>query len=436
MDILLSIVYIIALLFIIKKWSFFQNSGIRFQSISAIFLIKILFSFLLYFIYDQFYGYQSDSYYFFNDAQIIYKELKNNTADLFSIITSIGYSDFEHESILRETSFWYKKYDYGLYNDNRTLIRLNLIFSIISHGSYHIHSIFMCFITLIGFVGIYRAFCSYLQQIKNLLFFAVFLAPSVLFWGSGIFKEGILIFALGLLFFSLQKIYSNNYSLKSIIILFFTIGILLVTKIYFLLGLIPFLILFFLFRNSNKHLIIKILGIHIVCVSIAFGLKYIDNSLDIPQYFVMKQGDFINVANEQTSKNFIDFQKLENNLGAFILASPKAILNTTFKPFLWESKNSLAILSSIENVLLLLIPLALIFYTRKINSTQKFWIYGLLSFVMLLFIIIGLTVPISGAIVRYKMPLIPFILVLFLLLMDQNKIRELNWVNKIINLKI
>jgi hypothetical protein len=150
----------------------------------------------------------------------------------------------------------------------------------------------------------------------------------------------------------------------------------------------------------------------------------------------MKQGDFINVANEQTSKNFIDFQKLENNLGAFILASPKAILNTTFKPFLWESNNSLAILSSIENVLLLLIPLALIFYTRKINSTQKFWIYGLLSFVMLLFIIIGLTVPISGAIVRYKMPLIPFILVLFLLLMDQNKIRELNWVNKIINLKI
>ena len=187
MDILLSIVYIIALLFIIKKWSFFQNSGIRFQSISAIFLLKIAFSFLLYIIYDQFYGYQSDSYYFFNDAQIIYKELKNNTADLFSVITSIGYSDFEHESILRETSFWYKKYDYGLYNDNRTLIRLNLIFSIISHGSYHIHSIFMCFITLIGFVGIYRAFCSYLQQIKNLLFIAVFLAPSVLFWGSGIF---------------------------------------------------------------------------------------------------------------------------------------------------------------------------------------------------------------------------------------------------------
>ena len=178
------------------------------------------------------------------------------------------------------------------------------------------------------------------------------------------------------------------------------------------------------------------MGIHIVCVSIAFGLKYIDNSLDIPQYFVMKQGDFINVTNKQPPQSFFDFEKLENNLGAFILASPKAILNTAFKPFLWESKNSLAILCSIENILLLIIPLSLIFYTRKINATQKFWIYGLLSFVLLLFIIIGLTVPISGAIVRYKMPFIPFVLVLFLLLMDQNKIRELNWVNKIINLKI
>ena len=150
----------------------------------------------------------------------------------------------------------------------------------------------------------------------------------------------------------------------------------------------------------------------------------------------MKQGDFLNQTNEENLQSFLDFGKVENNLGSFILASPKAIIATIFKPFIWETNTFLAIICSIENLILFLLPITLIFSCRNKNITDKLWVYGLTSFIVLLFIIIGITVPVAGAMVRYKMPAIPFMLVLFLLLMDQYKVREIKWINKINSLVI
>ena len=76
----------------------------------------------------------------------------------------------------------------------------------------------------------------------------------------------------------------------------------------------------------------------------------------------------------------------------------------------------------------------LLFRRKKIDG--KIWVYGLFSFVVLLFVIIGLTVPVSGAMVRYKTPAIPFMLVLFLLLIDQQKISKTKWGDKINSLLI
>ena len=150
----------------------------------------------------------------------------------------------------------------------------------------------MCFITFLGLTAIYKTFYSYLKEAKNFLFVAVFLVPSVLFWGSGIFKEGVVIMALGILFYALQKHLSYKRTLKNSLLLIAAILILLSIKIYVFLCLIPFIVFFLFFKNSNQHLLIKFAVIHIVCITIAFNLKHIDNGLDIPQYFVMKQGFF------------------------------------------------------------------------------------------------------------------------------------------------
>ena len=436
MEIVCSLVYILVFLFVIKKWSFFRCAGIRFQSLSFVFLLKIAFSYLLYFIYENYYGYQGDSYQYFKDAQFIFHEFNQSPKALLSIISSIGYSDIEYEQVLRKTAFWFKEFDHGLYNDNRTLIRLNVIFSLFSFGYYKVHLIFMCFITFLGLTAIYKTFYFYLKEAKNFLFVAVFLVPSVLFWGSGIFKEGVVIMALGILFYALQKHLSYKRTLKNNLLLIAAILILLSIKIYVFLCLIPFIVFFLFFKNSNQHLLIKFAVIHIVCITIAFNLKHIDNGLDIPQYFVMKQGDFLNQSSVENFQHFYNVSKIENNLGSFIMASPKAILATIFKPFIWEANTVFKIMCSIENLIVFILPVLLVFLFRRKKIDGKIWVYGLFSFVVLLFVIIGLTVPVSGAMVRYKTPAIPFMLVLFLLLIDQQKISKTKWGDKINSLLI
>jgi hypothetical protein len=42
--------------------------------------------------------------------------------------------------------------------------------------------------------------------------------------------------------------------------------------------------------------------------------------------------------------------------------------------------------------------------------------------VLLLFVLIGLTTPILGAMVRYKIPGLPFLLIVFLLMLDKEKL--------------
>ena len=87
MELVCSLVYILVFLFVIKKWTFFRCAGIRFQSLSFVFLLKIAFSYLLYFIYENYYGYQSDSYQYFKDAQFIFHEFNQSPkALLLSLI--------------------------------------------------------------------------------------------------------------------------------------------------------------------------------------------------------------------------------------------------------------------------------------------------------------------------------------------------------------
>ena len=48
--------------------------------------------------------------------------------------------------------------------------------------------------------------------------------------------------------------------------------------------------------------------------------------------------------------------------------------------------------------------------------------YFCACFVILLFTLIGLTTPILGAAVRYKIPAIPFLVIAFLFILDKQKL--------------
>ena len=61
---------------------------------------------------------------------------------------------------------------------------------------------------------------------------------------------------------------------------------------------------------------------------------------------------------------------------------------------------------------------------RKLNKTEKNVLIGLFSFALLLFVLIGWTTPVIGAIVRYRFPAQLALILSCLILIDTSKWRK------------
>ena len=81
-------------------------------------------------------------------------------------------------------------------------------------------------------------------------------------------------------------------------------------------------------------------------------------------------------------------------------------------------------MASIENLLVLFLLLIPFFFLKPTKNQMMFILFSM-SFVVIMFTLIGLVTPVSGALVRYKIPGIPLILFCIYLLMDWNKVRRI-----------
>ncbi|MFL5765336.1 MAG: hypothetical protein ACJ77K_15435 [Bacteroidia bacterium] len=102
--------------------------------------------------------------------------------------------------------------------------------------------------------------------------------------------------------------------------------------------------------------------------------------------------------------------------------TPAAIGNALLQPTLFHSHNLLQMFAAIENLwLLLLIVLTLIFFDIKLNGKKEVLLFCLL-FAIFQLIMIGLTTPAIGAIVRYKSTALLMLAPLCLSCLDLSKI--------------
>jgi len=104
----------------------------------------------------------------------------------------------------------------------------------------------------------------------------------------------------------------------------------------------------------------------------------------------------------------IDIPKLDETVWSIVKAVPMAFVNSIARPFPWNIKSPFMALSGLENFLLfVLVILMLGFFQREALSNPIFFLA--LSFALIILILTGLVTPVVGAIVRYKVPALPFL---------------------------
>ncbi|MBP5668612.1 MAG: hypothetical protein J6X32_10745 [Salinivirgaceae bacterium] len=424
---ILYFIYLLLLVWFIWKWRFFDSPGIERKWLVALFLAKIAGGFALFFIYSFYYpSADGDIFHYFDDGLVIHNVLFQNPVDYLKIMTGIGASSPDLMPYYDTCNFWLKRFDYGLPNDNHIVIRANALMCLLSMGNFHIHNMFFGFMAFVGLWGIYKSFARQLSHKRTLLLIVVFCFPSVWLWTSGALKESILIFAFGLLVYNFRNLIDKP-SAGNIIGVVVCLFLLMQSKFYVLMAALPAFAAMVWIRRRPKKAFVKFLTAHVAIFAAAWLSKFI-TGVDLFDVICWKQHDFMMMVQSVQAGSTIDLPVLDNGLASIVANSPRAFLTSLLRPTVFEHGSAAMMVAGIENLLILCVLAAGLFYLKPQNLANHD-VWYCLSFIVILFVLIGLTTPVLGALVRYKVPALPFIGILLLIAASDDRLQPVDkWI--------
>lgn len=320
-----------------------------------------------------------------------------------------------------------------------SIIRIAFIFDLFTFSSY---SATATLFSIVSFIGMWMFFLTFYEQYPYLhkrLAIASFFIPSVFFWGSGLLKDTITLGCLGIAVYQTYRIFiAHRFNLKHILFLFIALYGLYVIKIYILLTFLPAAIFWIFLVNFSKlpSLVLRILLLPItVSVAIFLGTyAVIKAGEDNTKYSISSLGTTAQVTaydiRYYTGRNAgsgYSIGELDGSLGSTIALAPQALNVSLFRPYLWEVKNPLMLLSALESLALLVTVLCLVF-KRNVSAFKSLAtpnVIFLLMFALVFSFGVGVSTFNFGTLVRYKIPMLPFFVVALILIFDySNKLRK------------
>lgn len=417
-----TLVLIVIIYFFTKK----NGEGINPIWWSIAFVLKVLAGILLVYIYLDYYSDResADMFKYYDDGRAIWESTRGNNKDFVKIVLGI-YNKDEYELLkdkyLFKTNHWDRADFVPFRYENRLIIRINAALMPLTGGNFGLHLLFFIFIAFIGQYFLFKSIATFIP--KKISFLIIFLFPSLLLWTSGILKEAIIIFIIGLWFYGLKMLIDKKYVLSVILLLISTL-IAATVKVYIIIGLYLSILPLIIYKIIKKYKVwqvyLCVFFIYILSIPL---LKYLFG-LDLLTLIVNKLELTTNLAISENAGSMINPLKLDPTLFSFIINAPLAIINTFFRPFINDINSLIIIPSFIENLILILLTIiAIIFRKKEITQKEQNILLFFLSFVIIETLLIGYTTPILGATVRYRIFPMLFFLLSLIIVNDFEKIK-------------
>ncbi|MFO7868770.1 MAG: hypothetical protein R6U95_05675 [Bacteroidales bacterium] len=427
MNFILPLLYFILFTCILYRHPFFKKTQLPFWILAGIFILKIISSGIMYWIYTNYYPVriEADIFKYFDDAKIIYSSLEHSVSHFFKLLFYDTNSHPELDTYYNALSFWKREIDYGLGNDNRTIIKINALIMLFSFGNIWVHNVCAGFISIFSYILLYKTIRSFNPKLNYFLFISIVLIPSGFFWTSAMLKETIVMLGLACYVYGFITAIKNHKHVWAWISLIFGIYILLHIKIYVLAALLPASLAYFVAHKITQKRVIYmyLITILIIVIGIIINNTYL-HAIPILETFAHKRNDFImDAAYYAHAQSYIPIGMLGTDIMSFIKETPFALYRATFLPWIFNSNSMIAIIPALENFLLLILIILACFFHRKTTRYEQNIIWFSCFFSITLLWIIGITTPVVGAIVRYKIPIFPFLYSIFVLIIDWQKIR-------------
>jgi hypothetical protein len=174
---------------------------------------------------------------------------------------------------------------------------------------------------------------------------------------------------------------------------------LLIFRLQVLLVLAPALTAWYISVKFRRHSLRTWLLVYVVAGLVFFATAWVSPARNLPLIVVKKQQDFLALQGTR-----FQLDSLQPSVTGYVRVLPQAVDNTFFRPFIWEAKGLLQIMTALEVLVCWLLVLRMIIKRDeqwKKQLTDPMLLF-FICFGITFYIFIGYTVPFPGTIVRYK----------------------------------
>lgn len=448
------------------------------------FTLKVLVGLYFLFIYSVYYGngeLTADAGKFMNESKMLQEVFFHSKTTYLNFLFGFSEDPALVNQYLGETTHW-DPGSQAIISDNRNILRLHSLIHFISFNRPSIHVIVMCFFSTLALKQFFLVFSKFSKWNDLIIFIAVLLIPSMLFWSSGILKEPMMLLGFGLF---LRVLLYNDGMKKRWVLGIISILLMIGFKSYMLIALFPVLVFFLLVYLLPKW---KIAGSLLIMLSgIALILLIFGNQRDeLVRRMSRKQYDFISVAKggihayadslfyffeanqfdhlliendsvqvkekltaatlqlgdvkdpgkidlevsdkkwriyfmNQRCEGYLELKPINNSFSQLLKNIPQALVNTLFRPFPGDSGSWLKFPALFEIWLIWILVIIAIIKRRSLTEKQLHLLIGACIFILSLALIIGWVTPVLGAIVRYRIPILIALVFICALLSDPPK---------------
>jgi len=383
------------------------------------FALKIIGAIFLGIIY-QFYYKGGDTLNYWKQTEIINSSLNDSIGVWFRLITATA--EIYDVDVYKYTT---QIYWYGIKSPEYIISIIGAVLGLFTMTTYLPTSVIFAAISFIGVWKMYVVFTKLYPRLTKHMAFAILFIPSVIFWGSGFMKDTITMTCIGWVTHFFYRIFFENRKIviNSVYALFF-LYVIYVVKSYIVMAFLPAALLWGIgllsYKIKDARLIIFV-RYFLYAATIA-GLVLVGGKLQTEMFgeynvesvafksFVTR--DYLyRISNEQDGSGYT-LGDMDPTLLGMLEKAPAGVNVTLFRPYLWEARKPIVMISALESLLYFVFTIVAIVRNNPIRLVQRIFADETLQFCLIFTLIFAFAVGIStsnfGSLVRYKIPCLPF----------------------------
>lgn len=268
---------------------------------------------------------------------------------------------------------------------------------------------------LIGGIGLGYFYLAIKQYIfaMNRLWLLILFIPSMSFWSSGLGKDSISFFATCLF------VYAVTHRNKKLLAIIFSMIAMFMVRPHITLMMLGSFIIYFIIK-SKTHIVMKILLLPLIFGIVAITLQYTQDYVGLTDGVSLENLD-----------NYVNTRQGYNQGGSFVdissMSYPMQMFTYIFRPLPFEAHSIVALITSLENTILLLL-FCFIIIKSKSKFNFKAFTYNenswLLIYAFLTCTILAITTANLGIATRQKWMFMPALLYLLVFSYHDYKIKS------------